>query len=311
MKLGKIKFAIVKHSPEILIAAGIVGTVVSAVMACKATLKIDDILTEHQESVEKIKTGAADETLTEYTEKDARKDLALTYARTCGKLIRLYAPAVAVGAFSLGAVFASNEILRRRNVALAAAYTAVNDGFKKYRDRVLQRFGEAVDAELKNGVKTMEVKKEIENEDGKKQKVKKAVQTLESESDLSEYAVIFDERNPNWESGGSDYNKWFLHRMQCQVNDKLKAQGYLYLNDVYKMLGIEPTPAQRKAGQVVGWVYQPDAKNPNGDNYVDFGVKEVCPTYILDPDKPAPDLDDIDPVFVLDFNVDGNIWDMM
>ena len=245
--------------------------------------------------------------MNEYTPKDARKDITLAYAVTCGKLIRLYAPAVALGAFSLGAVFASNDILRRRNVALAAAYTAVDESFKKYRKRVIEKFGETLDTELKNGVKTVEVKKEIEGEDGKKKKVKEPLTVLDSEDELSEYAVIFDERNPNWENGGSDFNKWRLNMIQSHANDQLRRDGYLYLNDVYKLLGFEPT----KAGQVVGWVYDPDSENSRGDNYVDFGVQEVYPAVKLDPDQPAPDLDDIDPIFILDFNVDGNIWDLM
>ena len=40
----KALFKVKKHSPEILITAGVIGTVASAVMACKATTKLSDIL---------------------------------------------------------------------------------------------------------------------------------------------------------------------------------------------------------------------------------------------------------------------------
>ena len=38
-----------KYSPEILMVAGIVGTVTAAVTACKATLKVKDIMSEKEE----------------------------------------------------------------------------------------------------------------------------------------------------------------------------------------------------------------------------------------------------------------------
>ena len=53
---------------------------------------------------------------------------------------------------------------------------------------------------------------------------------------------------------------------QAYANKKLQAQGYLFLNDVLEMLGIQKT----KAGQIVGWIYNEEA--PIGDNYVDFGI---------------------------------------
>ena len=36
-----------KYSPEILVAAGIVGTVAGAVMACKATTKVSEIVEKY------------------------------------------------------------------------------------------------------------------------------------------------------------------------------------------------------------------------------------------------------------------------
>ena len=42
----KTSFKLKKHSPEILIVAGIAGTVVSAVLACKATVKATAVLEE-------------------------------------------------------------------------------------------------------------------------------------------------------------------------------------------------------------------------------------------------------------------------
>lgn len=42
----KVGFTLKKHSPEILVVAGVVGTVVSAVLACRATTKVSEIMTD-------------------------------------------------------------------------------------------------------------------------------------------------------------------------------------------------------------------------------------------------------------------------
>jgi len=305
----KIGFKIKKHSPEILVVAGVVGTVVSAVMACKATTKVSDILEKAKEDINSIHDCAANEEFVEeYTPEDVKKDLTIVYVQTGIKLAKLYAPAVALGALSLSGILASNNILRKRNVALAAAYATVDKGFKEYRNHVVERFGEEVDRELKHGIKAKKIEKVIVGEDGKEKKVKETVSVVERDS-LSDYSFFFDESNPYWEKDGS-YNRMFLLAQQQYANDKLRANGYLFLNDVLDELGIPRT----KAGQVVGWVYNPN--NPNGDNYVDFGIYE---TYRRDEEAFVKDKamherfgeEVYERVVLLDFNVDGNILDLM
>ena len=142
--IHKIGFKFKKYSPEIMVVAGVAGVVTSAVMACKATTKLERILEEPKKDIEAIHHGFEHpETLTEeYTEEDRNKDLAIVYAQAGVKVAKLYAPSVLLGAVSITAILAGNNILRKRNVALAAAYTAVDKGFKEYRGRVVERFGE-------------------------------------------------------------------------------------------------------------------------------------------------------------------------
>ncbi len=306
---NKMGFKLKKHSPEILVVAGVVGTVVSAVMACKATTKVSDILKKAKEDIDSIHDCAANEEFVEeYTPEDVKKDLTIVYVQTGIKLAKLYAPAVVLGALSLSGILASNNILRKRNVALAAAYATVNKGFKEYRNHVVERFGEEVDRELKHGIKAKKIEKVIVGEDGKEKKVKETISVVEKDS-LSGYTFFFDESNPYWEKDGN-YNRMFLLAQQQYANDKLRANGYLFLNDVLDDLGIPRT----KAGQIVGWVYNPD--NPNGDNYVDFGFYE---TYRRDEESFVKDRamrervgkEVYERVVLLDFNVDGNILDLM
>ena len=149
--LSRLGLKLKKHSPEILMVTGTIGVVTSAVMACKATLKVNDILEETKQDVDKINGVLENEEYADkYSEEDSKRDLLIVYAQTGIKLAKLYAPSVILGTLSLGAMITSNNILRKRNVALAAAYTVLDKGFKDYRSNVIERFGEKIDKELKN-----------------------------------------------------------------------------------------------------------------------------------------------------------------
>ena len=50
----KVGFQLQKKSPEILVGLGIVGVVTSAVMACKATLKVNEIVEKTQDDLDRI-----------------------------------------------------------------------------------------------------------------------------------------------------------------------------------------------------------------------------------------------------------------
>ena len=305
--IHKVGFKFKKHSPEILTGAGIVCVVASTVMACKATTKLSAILDETKEQTDQIhgyveKNGYSEK----YSENDEKKDLAIVYTKSGVNIAKLYGPSVLVGVLGITSILAGNNILRKRNVALTAAYTAVDNGFKKYRERVVERFGEAVDRELKNNARKEEVEVIETDENGEEKVVKKAAYVV-SPSDISEYARFFEEytvddkgnkiKNTYWTSN-NEYNLMFLKKAESFANDKLRINGYLFLNEVYEMLGIPKT----KAGQVVGWVY--DEKNPVGDNYVDFGLYKDNLSY-------SDFVNGYDPAILLDFNVDGNIWKLM
>lgn len=294
----KVGFTFKKHSPEILIVAGIAGVVTSAVMACKATTKLDDILDKAKGDLDKVHEAIEHpETLPEeYTEEDGKKDLTIVYAKTAKDVAKLYAPAVGLGVLSITAILAGHNITRKRNVALAAAYTAVDKGFKEYRNRVIDRFGKEIDHELKYNIKAKEIEEIVVNEDGTQEVVTKTVPVMEDENRVcSPYAKFFDESCKGW-TKDPDYNLMFLRRQQDYATDKLRTQGYLFLNDVYDMLGIDRT----KAGAVVGWIY--DKKNPVGDNYVDFGLYDM---HRVGDNRKF--VNGYEKVALLDFNVDGNI----
>ena len=292
--LNKIGFGLKKRSPEILVAVGVVGTVVSAVMACKATTKIDTILDETKEQLDKIHEYAGNPDVAEkYNAEDAKKDTAIVYGQAGVKLAKLYAPAVGLGILSISSILASNNILRKRNMAISAALAAATQDFKDYRNRVIERFGKEVDHQLRYNIKAEEIEETVTDEKGKEKKVKKNIEV--ADPNASGYAKYFTRSNPYWEEDSS-YVEMFLRSQQNFANDKLKANGHLTLNYVYDMLGFHDS----KAGMVVGWIY--DLDHPNGDNYVEFDVKKV---------NLPNEQGGYEEAYAIDFNVDGNIYNEM
>ena len=235
--IGKAGLTLKKHSPEILATVGTVGVVASAVMACKATTKISEILDDTNDQLNTIREAAnTTELADQYSAEDAKKDTTIVYVQTGVKFLKLYGPAVAVGVASLGCLLGSNRILRKRNGALAAAYTAVDKSFKAYRGRVVERFGEEMDRELRYNIKAKEVQEIVTDENGNETTVTSTIEVPEINHDNSEYARCFDETCIGW-TRDPEYNMMFVTQIQNWANDRLQSKGYLYLNEVYEMLG--------------------------------------------------------------------------
>lgn len=293
-------FILRKHAPEILAFVGTIGTIASGVLACKATTKVGAILEETKETLDVIHEGMEKGEIRgrEYTEEDGKKDLMIVYAQTGLKFVKLYGPSVALGLLSIGSLLTSNNILRKRNVALAAAYTAIENSFKKYRGRVAERFGKQVDRELLYNVKAKQIETTVKDEEtGEEKTVETTVTTVDPADICSPYSVIFDELNPYYDKT-RDYNLMFLRARQSWVNDLLRTRHHLFLNEVLDELGFPRTPE----GQIVGWIYDPKNPDHDGDNYIDFGLNDAENIDFVNGDERS---------VILDFNVDGNIWKKM
>ena len=287
-----------KHSPEIMVTAGVIGVVASAVMACKATTKASSIVDEMKEEMDKIHKAAdmVDEEI--YSEEDLKKDTSIVYIQTGVKFAKLYGPSIALGVLSITSILVGHNILRKRNLALAAAYTAIDTSFKAYRGRVVERFGKELDKELRYNIKAKEVEETvIDEKTGKEKVVKKTIDVVDP-NEYSDYARFFDDGCNGW-SKDPEFNLMFLKQQQSYANDLLKSRGHLFLNEVYDLLGIQRT----KAGNIVGWIY--DEKNPVGDNFVDFGI------YDINRPKNRDFVNGYERTIILDFNVDGDILSLM
>ena len=292
-----------KYSPEIFLIAGIGLGIGAAVYACIASMKVTDVLDETKEKVDNIHEQAE---LNDLPSKEVNAQLTGAYLQTGMAFVKLYGPSVMLGTLSVTCILVSNNILRKRNVALGAAYAAVDKGFKEYRSRVVSRFGEEVDKELRYNMTTKKEEViEVDPETGKEKKINKEVKVIDPKA-ISDYADVFYEYqedeygnslpNPYWEAN-NDYNLMFLRAQEKYANDLLRSKRRVFLNDIRKAIGLPET----KAGQMVGWVYDPE--NPDIDNCIDFGI-DWDHIYRYSEDG-------IDSPILLDFNVDGNIWELM
>lgn len=111
----------------------------------------------------------------------------------------------------------------------------------------------------------------------------------------SQYARVFNDDSKEWRFRSVADRQVFLLNTQHWFNVKLRAEGYVFLNDVYETLGLNRV--EEYEGRI-GWTYSLD--RPTGDNYIDFGLfdwKEFGSKCWLG-DKDA---------ILLDFNVDGDI----
>lgn len=293
-----------KNSPAILFSAGIVGVVASTVLACKATLAIDDILEESEkkmQEIDELQQSAAngnklihkDGRPANYTEADAKKDKTYVYIRTGASILKLYAPAIIVGVAGIACLVGAHRILNNRNAAITAAYSALDRSVKAYRKRVEGEVGEEKERELWRNVEEQTIH---DHQKGKEIKTgQKSIIT-----GMSPYARFFDEHNANWQPT-REFNFSFIRTQQNWANHLLKARGHVLLNDVYEALGMERT----KEGCVVGWVWTKNDSH-EGDGYIDFGLN--------DPNNQARVLDFLtgaETGIWLDFNVDGLIYDKL
>jgi hypothetical protein len=283
-KVGRQILTAQKHSPTILFVGGVVGVVASTVMACRATLEVEALLDEADHDRQRANTLVH----RDYSERDRVQDHTKIKIRTTGKIVRLYAPAATVGAISIAALSGSHVILTKRNAAVMAAYSALDKGFKDYRQRVREELGDDKDSQFRYGSEARTVVEETD-----KGSTTRKIEGLPEGWEPSIYARVFDQQSQSWDPH-PEYNLAFVNAQQNHFNNKLRANGHVFLNEVYDAFGLR----RSKEGAVVGWVL-----SKGGDNYIDFGVFDE--RY----DGARAYIRGYENAILLDFNVDGVIWD--
>lgn len=300
---NKIAKAMKKHSPEILLGIGAVGSVAAVVEAAVQTPKAMDILKKHEEEMETFKK-VKEEHKNEYSEKDYKKDVVGLYIRTTGKLVKVYAPAILTEVGALVCIFSSHHIMSERNKTLAAALTTISEAYSQYRNRVIEKFGEEVDDQIRFG----DHEEEIPDENGKKKKRKENVSDPRLITE-SLYARIFD-RNCHGYEENDEFRYKYLHDVENWLNEKLNTRGAtnpnakLYLSEVYKELDIDDSNGHGESSpeaRVTMWRY-----DPNNPHKILLRPKDKLVRHAMTPERYSNhDTMRLAKITIIDPNVEG------
>lgn len=278
-----------KNSPAIMLGAGVGMGILAAVKACQATLKLEDVIIHAQKDLDTLQE-VSEVRPDKYPAKKRDEYKRAVRIRMAKDVAKLYAPAVGLGVISIALLTGSHVVLTKRNAGLAAAYAVLDKGFNEYRERVRSELGPEKDQEFRYGSRTKEIVEEGENGHEVRQVKRNTV------TGKSVYARYFDENNPNWQRNPLA-NRTFVQVQQDYANDKLIANGHLFLNEVYDLLGMERTPEGSQVGWIKGGKYEKDG-------YVDFCLDWASPEMrdFMNGDEGS---------VLLDFNVDGSMWDLI
>lgn len=303
---NKTKFWTKKHSPELLIAGGIIMAAGAIVSACFATKKAGEILPSATKKIADIHANLKDTYKIENKQidpKEEKKDLVKVYAKTGGKLLLVYAPTIVMFATSVSCILGSHNIMKGRNLALAAAYTTLDNGYKAYRKRVKEKLGETAEEALFKDIRAE--KKDVSDKDGELKT--KNVKTPHVANNADPYTAIYACGNRGWERDAA-LNYDYLMTQQAYLNRKLQAQGFLFLSDVYDALGFDASMLgadKIRASHILGWIYDPT--DLTRDNYVSFGLTDK---HGISKSAISTQIENNEPDFWLDFNCDGDILNL-
>ena len=296
-------------SPELCAAGSILFGIGCVITSCIATVKSEPVVkdcVEREEAIRKV-YGEGDEEkirpmkdLTVNEQKavhDIRKDMAVM-------LVKNFAVPALLGIASIGLNLKALDILRKRWLETSVALAGLSKTFDEYRQRVIEDQGVEKDQEYMHG-KVKETHVEVDPETGEVTGEK--TEYVQKKPGISQYARVFDEgewdeankkwiwHNPVWRDDNM-INRDNLRFIEKEMNGRLVRDGFLFLNDVYRRLGM-PLSID---GQVVGWSYNSD----RGDHAVSFGVFDDDPRQ-LPCNKAFTEGRSNTPL--LDFNVDGPI----
>lgn len=260
------KLLLKANAPTLLVAGGVTAMGVGAVLACKKTLEIEEVLEEHASKMEEIDKGLELD-LDGYTEDNARRDKIRVYSRVTRDMTKLYAVPATFFLGGAGMVFGGHRIMLQRNATLAIAFTSVSKAFAEYRQRVVDTKGSEYDQGMLNGWK---MKTERDPETGELHEVGV---TRDWDAEVDPYNKVFSKETSKAWTNDLGVNIMTISNQQRFANILLNQRNYLYLSEVYQSLGMEETDISR----VVGWKVK---RLPDGSRdipFVDFGINKPHP----------------------------------
>ena len=266
--LRRLKFRTIKHAPELFMYAGIAGTVVATVSACKKTSNMPQIAEEHEAEVKELKKRASETPMNEY-----RKEMATIYMHTGVKIVRNYAMPAAIGIVSVGSILYGHRILNRRYIATSVALTAMTKDYNNLYDNLVAEVGEERSKEIKAGIISENVEETFTDVNGKDTTVVTTKKKLSGKGSM--YTLKFDAEHTDYWVQNFEQNYFTVSARAAELESSIAnretghefwleavefmfgTKGLKKILDDFKEKGISvPTLA--------GWIYDPErAKNIN------------------------------------------------
>lgn len=310
-------FSMKKHSPEILLGLGVIGFVGTTVVACRATLKADEVLDTYADAKKRIEEAKAEvesgevEGLT-YSDDDMKHDQMIATKNLIFGMAKLYAPAIGLGLVSIGCILTSYKIINGRFVGLMGAYTALDDSFKKYRSRVVDAVGAEKEMELRTGVKKKKGYVTETDDVGEKKVVEKEVDQREDgvlDNEYGDFVVFSEHTSTQYQKHDPIYNESFLRAQEAYWNNVLFSRGYVFEYEVRKSLGVKQSKDDKSV--LRGWILDPADTQSHAP--LSFGIRgpifRETGDHVLKTGRIVKELSGKE--YLLEFNTDGVIWNLI
>lgn len=201
------------NSPQILTAIGVAGTIGTAVLTGKASIKAYNHI-----KYETMKNDTAE------------APYIVTFKDKVFWTWKIYIPPVAAGAITIASVIMANKIGTRRTAAMAAAYVVSEKAFVEYKDQVIKKFGETKEQNVRDAVRQEQMNR---NPIGDRQVVIAGGNVLCYEPYTDRY---FD----------SDMES--IKKAQNDLNYRINNNWYASLSEFYDLVGLPHTEMSDELG---------------------------------------------------------------
>lgn len=220
--------AVVKRSPEILTAMGVVGMCTTVVLAVKATPKAMDLIQKEKDRQNQELRDAAVAGEADFAQVSKLKTIEVLKVAW-----KPYVPAAITCVVSIGCIVGASSVSARRSAALYSAYKLSETALTEYKEKVVETIGEK---------KEKKVRDEIAKDKLEKSPVSKATVYMTGKGESLFYEPISDR-----------YFMSDVETIRKAINDLNYSMGYgsemyVSLSQLYDLIGLKHTSISDQLG---------------------------------------------------------------
>ena len=289
-----------KHWPALVTLVSVGGIAYGVYKMCKASIELESTMAEHN-IVENSIAESHDKGV--INDEEYKKKIGKAKIERAKDITKLYAPGFLLVASSTFGFLFSNRELGKRAIDAQNLALQYHDSYQKLKKNVQEAVGKKATQVIEHNIKTRKEEVETVNEKtGKKSKRDMVIDTIDGVYYTpSVYSVFFNDTCEGFDADSRKNNYEYLMSIQDECRRRLRKKGYLWLIDIYNMLGIVPDTAN-KAVMNAGWI---DPEGPYSslicdtdgitryDGVIDFGLNNI---------ELHKNDANFEPVWLLDFN---------